>query len=403
MKRVLAIAFKDIKVRFRDVRFILTVLLLPVVLIFFISSTFSLSEKPFRVKVAIFNEDPNLGKVFVEEVLQGNELKGFIEVVAVNSVDEGRKLVQNESVSSFIRIEKDFSEKVFSGAESKIYVYGNPNEQIKASFIKEITEIFALEVMRYKAVLNGIVGVLVNSTSKSSTLNSSLVSSFFTDLFNNLTQKRNDFLNLYSEVATNRSITSFEYYTVGMGVMYILFATNMFSEAFFEERRYNTLNRLLVSPLSKGKIFLGKVLGIFLMGLIEIVFVISFSYVVYGVKWGNILGLLIVSAVSVFTFSSLSLLLASFSKNENQISTFGPIVALVFGFLGGSMWPLFLFPDFLKKLSMFIPNRWAINAYFMLLYGESTKSILPNLAFLVLLGFVFLGAGLINFSRRGYV
>ncbi|BAL80218.1 ABC transporter permease [Caldisericum exile] len=403
MRKILAVAFKDIKIRFRDVRFIFTVLLLPLLLIFFISSTFSFSYEPFEVNIAVLIEDNDLGKIFLNDVFKGEELKDIIIIKNVSSVDEGKKLLDEGDVSAFVYIDKDFSRKVYENEDAKIYVYGNPNESIKPNFVKEVSEIFALNVMRYRAILNGLVGVLSNRINDKSQISYEALNSFFKELSDALSKERTDLLKLNTQLATTRSISSFEYYSVGIGVMYIMFATNMFSEAFFEEMRYNTLYRLLTAPISKIQIFAGKVLGVFLMGFIEMLLIILFSYFVYGVRWGNILNLLIVSIITVFTFSSLSLLLASLTKSESEISSIGPIVALVFGFLGGSMWPLFLFPDFLKKLSMIIPNRWAINVYISLLYGDSFTYISKSLVILTIFGCVFLLLSLVNFSRRDYV
>jgi len=36
---------------------------------------------------------------------------------------------------------------------------------------------------------------------------------------------------------------------------------------------------------------------------------------------------------------------------------------MILGFVGGSMWPIFIFPNWLNAISKFTPNRWAIDGF----------------------------------------
>ncbi|GAH08960.1 unnamed protein product [marine sediment metagenome] len=108
--------------------------------------------------------------------------------------------------------------------------------------------------------------------------------------------------------------------------------------------------------------------------------IVFFTRIFYRVNWGDsLLGIIIMILSSVLAFSGLSTLLASLTKSEEQIGNIGPALAMIFGFMGGGMWPTSAFPDWLNMVSKFTPNRWAINGFNKIITrGFGITEILPN-------------------------
>jgi ABC-2 type transport system permease protein len=101
-------------------------------------------------------------------------------------------------------------------------------------------------------------------------------------------------------------------------------------------------------------------------------------------------------------FSGLSTLLASLTKSEEQIGNIGPALAMIFGFMGGGMWPASAFPDWLNMASKLTPNRWAIDGFLKLMYQEGgVVSILPEVLVLLGMAVVFFSLGVFRLRTKG--
>ena len=71
--------------------------------------------------------------------------------------------------------------------------------------------------------------------------------------------------------------------------------------------------------------------------------------------------------------------------------------------VGGSMVPLYVFPDWVISITKFLPNGLALQTYLDLMSGATVSEILPAIAGSVGLGLMFFAIGLIRLSleRRG--
>jgi ABC-2 type transport system permease protein len=71
--------------------------------------------------------------------------------------------------------------------------------------------------------------------------------------------------------------------------------------------------------------------------------------------------------------------------------------------LGGSMAPLYIFPDWVIFATKLLPNGLALQTYLKLMSGAGLGDILPAIAVSIGLGVVFCTIGLIRLSteRRG--
>jgi len=78
-----------------------------------------------------------------------------------------------------------------------------------------------------------------------------------------------------------------DYYAVGMGVMYLLFAANSGTESIFEEKRKGTYQRLSIMPVKENSIFSGKVIWNFSFNFNSIYIDNFDNKIFYGVSWGN--------------------------------------------------------------------------------------------------------------------
>lgn len=105
----------------------------------------------------------------------------------------------------------------------------------------------------------------------------------------------------------------------------------------------------------------------------------------------------------VFNACGLGILAGSFIKTEKAFSVAGMFATQIMAAVGGSMVPLYLFPDWVISITKFLPNGLALQTYLDLMSGANVSEILPAIAGSVGLGLMFFAIGLIRLSleRRG--
>ncbi|MGB9842903.1 MAG: ABC transporter permease [Caldisericia bacterium] len=404
MKKIFLIGFKDLKIRSRDFNAFIGILLMPLILIFILGLVFQplWTSKPFIIDTAVVDLDNDyISDILIKEVLKSQELSKIVNLVFLNDENELRESIsKGKYAAAGIIINKDFTKNITSGKDDKIIVLADPEQVIKASVIKNIVDTFALEVLKRSVVIDITAKTLLKENLiKKENLNY-LINEWSKEIENVKSKVEIKFLNEKSE--ESRTIVAMDYYAVGMGVMYLLFAANNGTESIFEEKRKGTYQRLFIMPLKENYIFLGKIFGVFLLTLTQFILIILITKFAYKVNWGNsFYGLIVMVLSSVLCFSGLSIFLASLMKSEGQIASIGPAVSLILGFTGGCMFPIFTFPPWLNTISKFTPNRWAIDGFFKLMFDKGNLiDILTYASILFLMTIIFYLTGLTIFRLK---
>lgn len=204
------------------------------------------------------------------------------------------------------------------------------------------------------------------------------------------------------ETALNaaRQPSAMDYYAVAMTTLIILYGAMTAAQLIDGERKRNTANRLLASPVTKVEIFAGKVAGFFLFNAIGIVIVVLLFKYMFQVYWGEHLGWVFLVLFTEIVFAlSLGLGFSYFFKG-NAGGSIVMIIIQIGAFIGGSYFPLASLTGTLKTLTNFSPLKWSNDALLQLIYADSgaaaVNAMLLNLGFSVLL----LGASLFILRKR---
>ena len=132
---------------------------------------------------------------------------------------------------------------------------------------------------------------------------------------------------------------------------------------FLRERSFGTLERLIVSPLTRSEIIIGYILGFSVFATIQSLIILGFALYVLNVKIvGDIWAVIIVQLLLTLAAVNLGIFCSSFAKNELQAIQFIPIVLLPQIFLDGMFWPISTLPNYLQALSYIMPLTYANDA-----------------------------------------
>ncbi len=179
----------------------------------------------------------------------------------------------------------------------------------------------------------------------------------------------------------NKQADSMDYYAISMTTMIALYSALSGSFLFRSERTRNTAIRLMASPVSKGSLFAGKVLGSTIINLLCVLAVFLFSKFVYDADWGDHYGMVfLVLATEVIFSISLGLGLSYLLKGDSARS-FIMIFTQIASFVGGAYFPV---EDrdgasFFQMLPYISPLHWANSALTNIIYSDDLMAALPTI------------------------
>lgn len=170
-----------------------------------------------------------------------------------------------------------------------------------------------------------------------------------------------------------------------VGLFAFFFVFLLTSVSFLRERSQGTIERLLVSPLSKAELVLGYVVGFTLFALVQSLLILLFVIYVLRVHYtGNLALLFLVTVTLTVGGVNMGIFASAFARNELQVVQFIPLLLVPQILLGGLFFPVATLPVVLKQLAYVFPLTYAnIALKGVMLKGDGLATIWPDLLFLV--------------------
>jgi len=147
---------------------------------------------------------------------------------------------------------------------------------------------------------------------------------------------------------------------IGLIVFFLVFVITIV--AFLNERSQGTLERLMASPLRRGEIVVGYMIGFTVLALVQSAEVLLFSLVVLKVyNHGNVLLIFGLEALMALAAVNLGIFLSMFARTEFQAVQFIPLVVVPQFLLSGILFPVSTEPRPLQLISDVLPLTYAVN------------------------------------------
>jgi ABC-2 type transport system permease protein len=186
--------------------------------------------------------------------------------------------------------------------------------------------------------------------------------------------------------ATQQSVPA---YTI-FGVFFI---TLTLATSFVRERTEGTMTRLLVAPLLRPTLLLGKLLPYYLVNLGQIVLMFTVGALLFDLDLGDPIALVVVSLALGAAATGLGLLIAAFGRTEAQVGALAVSSSITLAALGGLMVPSFVMPGPMQKIAVVTPHAWALAAYHdVMLRGGHVAAVFTEVTVLVGFAAVFFAA-----------
>jgi ABC-2 type transport system permease protein len=174
----------------------------------------------------------------------------------------------------------------------------------------------------------------------------------------------------------------------GFTVMFVFFLINIMARSFIAERDQGTLRRLKLAPIDSVSILIGKTLPFYLTSVVQTSLLFLCGKALFQMPWGpEPIYLIPVILCTSLAATSLGLLLATLVHTDQQVSSFGTSIVLVLGGISGCMFPRLWLPELMKKISLFTPHAWSLEAFDAVLTHKAVDSMLVFDCCLALLAF----------------
>ncbi|MEW9503221.1 ABC transporter permease [Jeotgalibacillus marinus] len=383
------IVIKDILQFSRDKKSFISLLLMPLILIAILGVAFGNifgddeNVKIQRFTVGIVDKDKSdYSRILKEEVFE----KSLVDMVELKPIDEEALIqeINDKTLKLGIIIPEDFSASLQLGEQTQIGLISGDDASIQTTVIESVIDQFA-HIVKGNIVIGELLGEIRADIEQQGSANPNAESPNTefdaTEIENPMTEQ--------SISSDQEPISSFQYYAAGMGVMFLLMTVVITVGLMIEEKEDEVYNRLLITRLKHRQYLLGKFIGLILICLVQFTIIILGTRLLFQVDWGNSISAIILTVLS-FTISAsgIGVFIGSFIKSEKTFNNIGIICTQVLAAIGGSMVPLYLFPEWLIYISKIIPNALALQMFLDVMSGAGISDIALEATVSILIGIV---------------
>jgi ABC-2 type transport system permease protein len=167
-------------------------------------------------------------------------------------------------------------------------------------------------------------------------------------------------------------------------------------------RKLGVSRRMVSTPTSVRTVLLGEALGRFGTVMVQGLFIVVASALLFRVNWGDPLGTGLVVIFFALVGTGAAMLAGALLSNAEQAASVGVFAGLMLAALGGCMVPLEVFPDGMRAAAHVTPHAWAVEALTDLVTTNATLAdVLPQVA--VLAGFAAVLLALATWRLRAAI
>ncbi|MGE7131775.1 ABC transporter permease [Lysinibacillus xylanilyticus] len=185
-----------------------------------------------------------------------------------------------------------------------------------------------------------------------------------------------------SEKDVNNAVTSLGYIAFGM-----LFLISFSTSLILEDKLTGVYDRITATPLTRSSYFSQHMLASFLVAAIQVLLLISSLPKLVDISYGSTsnqqLEVIAVCLALALACVAIGVAISRFSKSALMASSLTALINIPMLMLGGCFWPREIMPDFMQRISDFMPTTWFLQAGETVLYGKGLNAAIPELSYLI--------------------
>ena len=367
------ICWKDLLDFVRSKMSLVMLILMPLFMMMMVGFIYTDSEPMGDTPIALADMDNGtMSDTFIAQLNAINEKSGLMTVSSAEDMNDVKDKIYDGNIDGGIIIPSNFTESILSGGQGTIIIITDQSNPQLSMQIEKIITMIIQEMGTYSAMQNLNITYSIPYDKTLATIKPYIVK------VDNL-------------ISDNPSY--FQFVAPGiMGMVVMMSLMTGLPHAISYEKDTGTLDGMLVAPIHRLSIILGKVMAQTTRGMLQGLIILVLAIVLFGVViYGNILLVLFIMLLSVFSFVGLGILITSFTDKEETASMIMMTLMFPMMFLGGVFFPIEQMPDYIQKIAQFLPLTYVTTALRKVMnLGVGMANITNEILFLLSFGIVFL-------------
>ncbi len=358
-----AVTRKEIQHIFRDRATFILVLITPTVVLLLMTYTLAVNIEHVPLAVLDYDQSPT-SRAFIQRITAGEDLDLYAQVDSIAEIED--MLIQGQ-VKAAVIISPGFSRDLLSlrGIDLQVIIDGTEPESggFAVEHIGWRAEAFANEILADQFQMQGIPLESLQP------------------------------IDLRVQAWFNPGLKPIIDLVPGLISIVLGFPALTVALTLAREHEHSTMEQLLVSPIKRTDLLLGKIIPYIMVGLLNVMLIPIFAILWFRVPFhGNFLIFIALSAIFLFAELSMGMVIGVFMKSQSAALAMSFLVVMFPGFfLTGIFFPITAMPEIARLESLFLPGtHYAIITRGVFLTGIGLETLWPNAIMLLIIGVAFI-------------
>ncbi len=394
MQKILAIIWKDIRVRFTGFSEWLFFLILPAIFTLVLSGVTG-AQGDNRIRLVLVDQAQSpLSAALIDALEESDTVR-----LDAQPLDKAEDLFSRRQVSAVLVIPPEFKQQNLQDGNVELELRQQPNNTNALAAQQAVLAVIsqtgaAVEIAARSVEQAENIQPFASETGRQAFFNAALAQA--QTLLDEAPSRVSHIEgSTPDQIDYNPAANS----SAGQMITWVFIPLIGISGMFAYERQKGTLRRLMTTPTSRATFLFGTLLGQVLMALVQMLMLVGFGVVVLHLDWARDPGALALILVSsALAAAALGTTLGTFVKTAGQAEGLSIMLGMVMALLGGCMYPIELFPQVVRSAVRVLPTTWAMEGMLdILVRGQDFLAVLPTAG--VLLGFaaLFFTIGILRF------
>ncbi|HHW31687.1 MAG TPA: ABC transporter permease [Clostridiaceae bacterium] len=394
--RVFVVVKNDLKLFFKDWKAVVLFFGLPfafISLFIYVLSPFLTHNRFIETfSIALVDEENSLeSRMLLNQFIESEAIQDLVTIFKADE-NEAMNMLKDGKVAAVVIIPEGFVKSVSEGENKPFRVIADSRKPLQADIIKNFMQSYADIV---SASQNGIMTAYVYY--KKAASSEKFYNEKYADVVTKFSLKALSSGRIFEEkkVSYIPDVTQYEYFIAALLVVFIMFSGIMGIKFTANEKQLGIRSRLEISPMSAAEFILARFLTVFIISILQFASIIIPGSIFFNIYLSTSpLLMILLFIIIVFTVSACAVFVATISPSPATADLAGSLGTLLMAVVGGSIYPLTAMPDFIKTLSYFTINRWAVDGFLQIFSANITSVFYWDLAVLAGMGLLYLAVSI---------
>lgn len=378
------LGYKDILDFTRDRMMLIAFIIMPLFMMVMMGYIFPSQSALKDIPLGVVNQDAGpIGNTIVESLSQmklDEDQQPLFHLTTVSSADSAIEQIKRQQLSGAVIIPENFTDTIASGQQETVtIIVDQSNPQLSSSLTTMLEKI--VDSMSTYVGVQQVAKLLPQASNPTA-----LVKPFI----------------IQTQGIVAGEPNYFQFMAPGIMAMIVMMSVMTgLAASIAREREDGTLDGILVSPINRLSIILGKAFSQTARGLLQAAIILGLATLLFGVViHGNLLLVVLLLVLGVFSFVGVGVLISALATRQETAMTIMMTLQFPMLFLSGVLFPVQQMPEWIQAISKAVPLTYACQALRQVMtLGVGIQEVTGQITILVGFGIVTLAIAIPAFQR----